>query len=177
MRPVVAAMIVAALVLAACAGRMPPLAGAPLTLDALLNGDYASEFPAGGRAVLMNGVYREGREADRSTRLVVTLDQSFYAFGDLDGDGARDAAVILAADPGGSGTFLDLAAVVDRGGAPLHAGSLRLGDRVGIESLKITGRIIELVLLRHAPDDPRCCPTARVRERYLLRGGSLVAAP
>lgn len=168
------AFAVAVVLVGACAGTSPTAGWSPLSMEALRNADYASGFPAGGRAILINGLYREGRASGPPTELTVRLDESYYAFGDLDGDGSEDAAVILSANQGGSGAFLDLAAVVNRGGVPLHAASLRLGDRVRIESLSIERGKISLRLVRHAPEDPLCCPTLPVEERYLLKGGSLV---
>ena len=49
------------------------------------------------------------------------------AFGDLDGDGIWDAAVVLEANGGGSGTFRSLEAVVNEDGAPVHVASRPAG--------------------------------------------------
>ena len=50
--------------------------------------------------------------------LFVTLHNVPIAFGDLNGDGAADAAVIIATNSSGSGTFVALVAVLNDGGSP-----------------------------------------------------------
>ena len=57
------------------------------------------------------------------------------AFGDLDNDGYEDAAVVTITDPGGSGTFYDLAVVMEEGGQPVNVAIAPLGDRVQIQAV------------------------------------------
>jgi len=96
------------------------------------------------------------------------------AYGDLDDDGVDDAAVLLATNTGGSGVFVDLAVVLDRGGKPQDAARFFLGDRVKPERVAINGGLIELALVVHGPDDPLCCPTERVVWRFRLVGSDLI---
>lgn len=96
------------------------------------------------------------------------------AYGDLDGDGVEDAAVLLATNTGGSGVFVDLAAVCNHRGQPRDTARFFLGDRVKPERMTVVGQEIELALLIHGPDDPLCCPSERVVWRFRLVGGELV---
>jgi hypothetical protein len=102
-----------------------------------------------------------------------TLVDDLVAFGDLDGDGHEEAAVILFDSPGGSGVFGYLAAIRWVDGAPLNVATAELGDRVQVRSNVITDGTIVLDVLAHDFDDPLCCPTAELVWRYTLDGTKL----
>jgi heat shock protein HslJ len=181
---VVAALLLVALAFAiGCGG---PTAGVPeeegekeattvsLTEEALKNTEYPSEWEDSGTITLTDGRYEgEPFVEGGASRLVVTLVEP-VAFGDLDGDGIDDAAVILAANAGGSGTFLSLEAMGNEGGEPAHRATYPLGDRAQIESLAIESGQIVLEMVTHGPDDPMCCPTQRAEQTYVLQGDELV---
>jgi heat shock protein HslJ len=80
------------------------------------------------------------------------------ARGDLDGDGAEEAVVLLEHEPGGSGSFLHVAVVTRREGRPVMLTSRLVGDRVQVRSLAVRGREIVLEVLRAGPSDASCCP-------------------
>lgn len=145
----------------------------PLTLEALKNAEYQSEFAKDHKAKLTDGTYREKYQPGAATELVISLYPK-YALGDLNGDGIDDAAVILVANPGGSGTFYDLAAVINQNGTPTNVASQLLGDRVQIKSISIKSGEIVLDMIVHGPSDPLCCPTVEVTRAYKLEGGKLV---
>ena len=90
---------------------VPPTPAA-LTLDMLRNGTYYA--PYYNRTVtLVNGAYSEGSGADLySVQMLDTV-----AFGDLNGDGTGDAAILLVENSGGSGEFESVVAVLNMGGA------------------------------------------------------------
>jgi heat shock protein HslJ len=123
-------------------------------------------------AQLTDGEYRKPIVEGSATELVIRLVN--VAFGDLDGDGVEDAAVILVADPGGSGTFYDLAAVINRDGNPEHVATAFLGDRADIQALSIESGQVVVDMITHGPDDPMCCPTQRMEQTYELQGDELV---
>lgn len=52
------------------------------------------------------------------------------AVGDATGEGEQDAALLLANDPGGSGTFYYAVLAVNRGGAYQATNAVALGDRI-----------------------------------------------
>jgi heat shock protein HslJ len=146
-------------------------AEAGLSQDALANMEYQSEWTQSGVASLVNGEYREPAAPGSATETVVQLTEH-VAYGELAGQPA--AAVILVTDPGGSGTFYDLAVVVEEGGQPIHVASTLLGDRVQIVSMDIVGTEIVVEMIAHGPDDPMCCPTQQVVRTFALEGGQLV---
>jgi len=101
------------------------------------------------------------------------VDFQDMALGDLNEDGAPDAAVILAVNTGGSGVFIYLAAVLNQGGNPVQAAVEQLGDRVQINALDISQGQIELNFLGFGPNDPMCCPSQVTNRTYVLQNGGL----
>jgi len=140
---------------------------------AVKNLEYLSEFTQSGKALLVDGEYREPAAPGSALETVVTFTGNMAA-GDLNGDGTPDAAVVLATNTGGSGTFMDLAAVVVQRGAPVNVAVGSLGDRVKINSLAIQERTIVVDMITQGPHDPVCCPTQRVVQTYQLQGDQLV---
>ncbi len=104
----------------------------------------------------------------------MTLLPEPVSYGDLDGDGQTDTAVLLAANTGGSGTFIYLAAVALRDGRPVNPATTLLGDRVQVKSLSIDNGQIAVTLLTQGPDDPQCCPSQEVTRTFRLSGDQLI---
>ncbi len=102
------------------------------------------------------------------------IEDDMVAFGDLDGDGIADAAVVVFTSGGGSGTFKYLIAVLDRDGAPVQAARVHLGDRVQVESVTIASGEIVMDMLAHRRSDGQCCPTLNITRGFALRGDQLV---
>ena len=159
--------------LTACGGQAGVPAVSPLTVEQLKNAEYQSEFPASGKAKLTDGAYEEEIVPGSATKLIIELSDQ-YAIGDLNGDGTDDAVAILVADPGGSGTFYHLAAVINQNGTPKHTATEFLGDRVQLKSVSIESGEIAVEMTKHGPDDPMCCPTLEVTQKYKLEGDTLV---
>ena len=110
------------------------------------------------------------------------LPSEFYlkqvVFGDLNGDGTRDAAAVLVRERGASGWFTVLAVLLG-GEPPKCVASRWLGEglpfgTVGVDSVKVDGSTISLVEEFFGPHDAHCCPSLRRRERLKLAGSSLV---
>ena len=152
-------------------------APAALTIEALRNAEYQSEFPASGKAKLTDGTFFEPYEPGSASGVHVTLMSEHLALADLNGDGIDDAVVILEASGGGSGTFRYLAAVFNERGQPRHVASALLGDRVHIESLAIQAGRIVVQLIGHGPGDGQCCPTQEQTRAFQLAGDTLEAVP
>jgi hypothetical protein len=112
-----------------------------LTIEQLKNAEYYSYDPAH-KVKLNNGEffskYENGAIGGESIWLGETIIRE-----DLNGDGARDAVVVINENSGGSGVFMDLAIVINDNGKPVHVDSYGLGDRVSISDVKIqpNGRI------------------------------------
>ena len=145
---------------------------AALTAEILRNATYQHGFPKAGQAQLQDGMYEEKIDSDSASVIYLALSDQI-AIGDLDGDGVDDAAVVLAANGGGSGTYYSLAAVINQDGTPLHVASASLGDRILLEALDIAAGVITVRMVAHGPDDGLCCPTQRVVHRYQLLGNAL----
>jgi len=153
-----------------------PPATQRLTLEQLRNAEYRlpllgdQETPirlVDGMGTL---IYGEGA----TERETVGLIDDAVAFGDLDGDGNADAAVVVYTSGGGSGAFIYLVAVLDRDGTPSQAARAYLGDRVRLESLSISDGQVRAQILAHGPQDGLCCPSVRTTSTFALRDGELV---
>jgi hypothetical protein len=86
------------------------------------------------------------------------------------------AAVILISDPGGSGTFYDLALVGTQGGKPVVLGTAFLGDRIKVKTLQLVDDQIVVEMTTQGPDDPMVSPSQKVRNTYALQVGEMLLA-
>jgi heat shock protein HslJ len=143
----------------------------PALVEALRNAEYKSEWTKSRMVQLAGGEYREQAAPGSATETVVMLTDQI-AVGELNGQPA--AAVILVTDPGGSGTFYDLAVVVEQDGQLVNVATTTLGDRVQVNSLSIENGQIVVDLVTHGQDDPMCCPTKQVSQTYELQGDQLL---
>jgi hypothetical protein len=144
---------------------------AGLTMDQLMNMTYRMD---GTDYVLVDGVFAEPAAPGSATMTMVAIHEEWTAFGDINGDGVDDAAVVLYFDPGGSGLFRYLAAVVNVMGTPVNQATTLLGDRVKVTTLGIDDQVIKMDVVTHGPDDPMCCPTEQRKWGYELQGSELV---
>jgi hypothetical protein len=118
---------------------------------------------------LVNGRYEgEPFVAGGTSRPTVTR-LPLVAFGDLNGDGVDDAAVLLVENSGGSGSFVFLAAVINQGGSPENVSTILLGDRVELQWLAISDGQIVAEIVTHSDSDPLCCPSLVRRNIYALQ--------
>lgn len=125
----------------------------------------------GGKVPLSNGRWKDPADGG-STFMLAPV----HAVGDLDGDGAADAAGVLVEESSGDGRFYYLFALLSREGTPVQAGPPEwLGDRIAVERLSIDRkRMIALRFLTHKGSDPLCCPTLRIDDRFRIEHGRLV---
>ncbi len=146
-----------------------------LTLAMLQNAEYRLNSLYENETIrLTNGIYhRPGTPAQHD---YIKLDQAI-AYGDLNGDGHGDAAVILRDWEGGTGVFVNLAAVIDRDGQPYNISTKDLGDRVQILSSCILSETITLNMLMAGPNEGFCCPTQQVIWSWKLVNDELVRLP
>jgi heat shock protein HslJ len=116
--------------------------------------------------------------AGGASRPGVTLVPGLRITGDLDGDGAPEAVVMLASSGGGSGTFNHVAAasrlangnVKVRGVAPL-------GDRVQIRYARIVSGELLIDTVEAGEGDAACCPGTKRLRRWRLTGDTLQEGP
>ena len=124
---------------------------------------------------LVNG--RAEREAapGSATKITTTLaDQR--ATGDADGDGRPDTVVVLVYQPGGSGTFYYVAALLNGTGGVTATPAVLLGDRIKVTGVKFDGRAIQVDLLDRTSGQAMTTPpsVAAVR-RFVVDRGALLA--
>lgn len=161
-----AAVAAALLVASAGCGRRARHEGA-LSLDSLRNATYLSDYGPDSTVHLS-----DGRWDDPEENVSVVL-SDYIAWGDVTGDGRPDAAVVLETASGGTGDFRHVALVVDRGGHPVNVGVALLGDRVRVKMIAVEHGEIVIEMIAHGPGEPLCCPTQRVRLRYVWHDGAL----
>jgi hypothetical protein len=148
----------------------PTAAVAPLTAGMLRNGTYV--LPETGETVtLADGKY-DRATSDEDILHVALVNP--IAFGDLNGDGAEDAAIVLSENTGGTGFFMNVVAVLNQGGAPVQSASRFLDDRAQLNGMVIAGGRITVDAVIHGFRDPMCCPDFPVVETLRLRGDTLV---
>ena len=147
------------------------LAGS-LTLNQVQNFTYDlgdNSSVDGGKVPLQNGKW-----TDKDAGSTFSL-HPVHALGDLDGDGAGDAVVILVESSAGTGSFSYMFALGSRDGKAVQLGESEwLGDRTVVERLSIDRKgIITIRYVTHAPGDAACCPTMKIEDRFRVAGGKL----
>ena len=110
-----------------------------------------------------------------ASRPRVGLVRDFLLSGDLNGNGAEEAVVVLWSNSGGSGTFDYLAAVGrDKSGTALNLATAALGDRVKIRSANIdAGGMVIINTIQAGPDDAACCPGQKFERTFMLDQNAL----
>lgn len=148
------------------------LAGAPERLAATLgNLTYAGIVPD--QPITLTAGRGEYKEEGSGTPYVSLLEQ-LIPTGDLNGDGAEDALVLLEDHSAGSGNFIFLAAVLNVTSEPIPTPALMIGDRIQVKALTIAGDQVVADLIAQGGSDPACCPTWNVRKRFAFQAGALV---
>ena len=110
---------------------------------------------------------------DSAAKLIIQLTYHM-AFGDLDGDGIEDAAVVLVTNAGSTGIFYDLAIVKKNEEGLTNIAMTRLGDRILVRDVAIHQGVILVDMLVASADHITCCPDAPVENQYRLEGSELV---
>lgn len=124
----------------------------------------------GGKVPLTNGKW-----TDVEGGSTFTLHPT-HAIGDLNGDRQADAVAILVESTGGTGSFYYLFAIVGRDGGAVQVGEPEwLGDRTIIERVAIDRKgVITVRYVTHGDNDPACCPTMKIEDRYRIENDKLV---
>jgi heat shock protein HslJ len=161
--------------LSACGGPAPRAesAGPSPTWDEAAHATYPGieESPV----TLSDGAWDgEPFDPDGFARPHVELVEGFWLAGDLQGEGARAAVVLLSAASGGSGTDVYLAALARRGGAIADASTALVGNRVQVRDARIEGRRVVLEVVQAGPTDAMCCPGEKATRAFAFEGEALV---
>lgn len=159
--------------LSGCSGNSTIKENTGLTENILNNTNY--HIGELGTIRLDNGKFTH-RYGEGATQIhQVTVEK--IALGDLNNDGLDDAAVVLAWQNGGSGTFKHLVAIRNSSGLPQQMDSILLGDRVQVSAISIADGEVALEELTFGSRDPMCCPSLKVKQAYVLRAGKWVQGP
>jgi hypothetical protein len=142
----------------------------PLTEAMLRNGTY--RLPQFGETVtLVDGKFDRAESMENLLHVQIVEP---IAFGDLNGDGVADAAVILSENGGGSGFLISVVVMLNQGGVPVQSADRFIEDRAQINNLTIQNQRIALDAIIHGVQDPMCCPTLPAVETMQLWHGGLV---
>ncbi|MEI8083681.1 MAG: META domain-containing protein, partial [Actinomycetes bacterium] len=138
--------------------------------DTLGNLSYTGIFP-NQPVTLTNGSarYDDGSSAQPFVRLLDHL----IPVGDLNGDGAGDAVVLLEDNTSGTGRFVYAVAVMDALRNPTPTEAAMIGDRIQVKSLVIEDSEVVADLVAQGPGDAACCASWNVRKVFALADGGL----
>lgn len=140
-----------------------------LTMRSAIHREAAPQVPAGVRNVsvsidnekfdLKDGVAEKpaapGSSAKNTVRIV-----GEPALGDATGDGKPEAALVIANDSGGSGTFYYAVVAVDHGGSYRATNVIALGDRISPQSVSFTdGHFVYRFLERKSGEPMAATPS------------------
>ena len=147
-------------------------------LQELKNAAYTGVEEAGAAFTLADGKW-EGQPfaPGAASRPSVTFVRNFRLAGDVDGDGAEEAVVLLAANAGGTGETSYLAVVGRPGGSVTNVATARIGDRVQVRNARLAERRIVLDVVQAGENDAACCPGDLVTRTWELSGAVLEEAP
>ncbi len=121
------------------------------------------------------GVFQQGSDPAQPGYVSIVMTDP-VALGDLDGDGADDAAAVIVENYGGTGQFVSVVAFLNRGGAPVYAASHFVDDRALVNAFAIYHQEIYLDAIIHGFEDPGCCPNFSTRRTLRLWENTLALA-
>jgi hypothetical protein len=131
-------------------------------------------YVIGDEEVTLIGGREEREAASGSATMIITSVFGEPVYNDLDHDGDDDAALLLAHDPGGSGTFYYLAAAVNIGGAYKGTNALLIGDRIAPKTTQISNGILIHNYADRLPGEPMSARPSVGKSKYaVLRGERL----
>jgi hypothetical protein len=178
--PITTLLLVCATLLTAACGREsadqavqsgPDATGslpAELTPERLRSATYPSTMRESGTVTLT-----DGRHVDDALQITTTLLAEPMGHGLI--AGAPAAAVLIAENGGGSGTFVRLVLVGIEADEPRVFASAFLGDRPRVRSLEIgTDDTVTVDLVQVGANDRFCCPATPMRVTWQWRDGALV---
>ena len=128
-----------------------------------------------GQWITLNNGHAEQPAAPGSASTIRTEVVGRWIGGDLEGDGDRDAVMILVHAPGGSGTFYYLTAALARREGYCGLNAVLLGDRITLRDIAVTDSLIGVEYLQHASHEPMTArPSIEGRLVVVLDNGKLV---
>lgn len=135
-----------------------------------LNATYSIE----GRTVRLQDGRSERSITPHSATTMKTVVYGKPVYGDLDGDGQKDAAILLIHDPGGSGTFFYVAGALIINGAFRGTNAVWLGDRITPPDLQIRNGILIVRYADRGHGEPMVTtPTVPMANYLILKNAQL----
>ncbi len=96
-------------------------------------------------------------------------------YGDLDGNGDEDAALLLVHNPGGSGTFYYVAAAINVNGRYQGTNAVLLGDRIDPMDMGIRNDAIVINYVDRRPEEPMsAAPSVNKTTVLILKNDKLI---
>jgi hypothetical protein len=127
------------------------------------------------KITLKDGVASTQIEGSTGVRKTVLLEGP--AFADVNGDGQKDAVLLIKDESGGSGTFYYVAAVLTKSTTELATNSILLGDRIRIKEISVDNGIIYVTILDKEPTEAMSTkPTIEKILKFKIVGEKLVQA-
>jgi hypothetical protein len=143
--------------------------------DALTSDPFNATFIIEGtRICLLNGHFE--REAALGSGMEIkTSVFGKPAYGDIDGDGCEDAAMVIVHDPGGSGTFFYVAAALKVDGAYHGTNGVLLGDRISPQDIKIRNGVVVANYTDRRPEESMAITPSIGKSKYLTINNGLLS--
>jgi len=129
-----------------------------------LNATYIVE----GQEIRLVDGRSEIESAPGSASKVITSVFGKPVYGNIDGEGDVDAALILTYDPGGSGTFYYAAAALNANGFYLGTRAILLGDRVAPQNINVRNGLIVANYTNRTLGEPMAAPPSVGTSKYLV---------
>ena len=149
--------------------RLPKPTLEPVSAEWIKNSSFT--LPVLGKQVqLINGSYH-GTVSGAMNLSVSVLDP--IVLGDLNGDEAVDAAVLLAEAGSGSGIVVSLIIMINQDGKLVQSGSKVVDNQPIIHDMTLEDNQIILETTIHATQDAECCPTFDVIQTYQWKNNSI----
>lgn len=136
----------------------------PATASDPLNAIYIVE----GQEIRLVEGRSEIESAPGSASKVITSVFGKPVYGNIDGEGDADAALILTYDPGGSGTFYYVAVALNANGFYLGTRAILLGDRVVPQNISVRNGVIVVNYANRAIGEPMATPPSVATSKYLV---------
>lgn len=125
-----------------------------------------------GTIQLVNGAF-----SNENTGVSVRIADTPIALGDLTGDGAADAVVVLDVSLPEGVVATDMVVLENQNSAPVPTSAIRLGSPAHVQRLYVDRGAIWLDMLAAGPLDEPCCPSIPLQRIFVPTGGQLLDLP